>query len=113
MTKAAIPENPKEVVEKALAAINAGEMDDERIYELFMGVDGDGRNFFMYLAVKPSLYTDYKQKTEAGEAIEFLNYGEILEWGYAVVPPKEVQQKMAEKYGLQHDLEERLRDGFE
>ncbi|NBX65374.1 MAG: hypothetical protein EBQ96_00020 [Proteobacteria bacterium] len=95
-------------IELALKALDEGRLDDRRVLDLFIGSDETGRNIFMYVAIPPSKYLDYRVKVERTQAIDIKSCGEVIAWGYGILPPKQLQDEMAKLYGFQHDWENEL-----
>ena len=94
-------------IEKSLNEINQGAMDEMRMLELVTGVDENGRNFYAYMSIIPSKFFEYKSLLAEGEALDPEDFGEILEHGYGILPPVEVQYNM-KRLGFQHTLEREL-----
>jgi flagella basal body P-ring formation protein FlgA len=67
-----------------------------------------GKAFFAYIRIKPSEYMDYKMKLERGEPVN-PNHYEILEYGWGDDPPPHMQEAMEQKYGVDHDFENKVR----
>lgn len=92
----------------AAEAISQGELDQERIIDLFLGVDPQGRSFYCYLAIRPSKYLEYKSRVIGADYIPFSEFGDII-WGeWAALPPPYVQEAVTTAFGFIHDLEERI-----
>ena len=99
----------KTQMNEAIEAVLLGELDEDmRMIELFSGIDEDGRDFFAYIAVKPSKHAEYRFRLENAEAIDLEEYGEVLEHGYSALPPKEIQEKFKEE-GCSYTFEDELK----
>lgn len=77
------------------------------------GTSSDGRPYWLYLAVKPSKYKEYKRLSAQHTMIRFSDYGKILRRGYGEEVPAEVKQEMKEKYGCDDNYVEWLRRDIE
>lgn len=83
---------PKEELEAADDAV--------AIIHLCSGQTADGKDFYAYVAMKPSRYMDYIEATQRGDGVLLRDYGDILESGFGLVPPEKVQQEMQRKFGV-------------
>jgi hypothetical protein len=72
------------------------------------GVLEDGRPYYAYVAVKPSLYAEFHKLTNDRQPMIVGNYGEIIMAGYAPSPPPEVVREMNENYGFDDSYKEKL-----
>lgn len=85
---------------------------DERvvIYELATTQTPEGKDFWLYLAIKPTKYEAYKTMQEAGnpsgKSIVFSDYGTVLLTGWGREPSDEVKNFMEEQFGVIHTFEE-------
>ncbi|MFO0952940.1 MAG: DUF2610 domain-containing protein [Isosphaeraceae bacterium] len=77
------------------------------IVVLCRGKDMYNRNFWAYMLIKPSKAKAFRQARERG-AMNLGDFGTIVEAGEGNDPPADVKKKMAEKHGVQDDLEEKL-----
>ncbi|MGE0753545.1 MAG: hypothetical protein AB7L92_00100 [Alphaproteobacteria bacterium] len=73
------------------------------------GTTESGRPYYAYIAVKPSKYREFCERTEAREAIRLTDYGKLVVYGYESTPPAEVKQHMRKKFGFDDEYEKRLR----
>jgi len=64
------------------------------------GTSADGRPYWVYLAVKPSMYKQFLKETAAHRPISFEEYGEILKYGYDQEVPLAVKEEMKLKYNF-------------
>ena len=78
------------------------------IVELFQGKTGDGKDFYTYIAVKPSKYEEYKKSQISGKSIDLTECGKILYVDWGKKPTEEVKQEMIDKYNLDTDFEEKF-----
>jgi hypothetical protein len=67
-----------------------------------------GKAFFAYIRIQPSEYTEYQMRLEHGSPVNPNDY-EILEYGWGDYPPKHMQEAMEEKYGIDHNFENKMR----
>lgn len=71
-----------------------------RIIMLVYGMLENKKPFWVYTAVKPSMYDEFK-KAESEKTLDLYNfepYGEIIVSGEGETPPEEVTLKVAEMY---------------
>lgn len=81
--------------------------EDTAILAYTHGTMDDGRPYYAYVAVKPSLYQEFYRKSAAREPIVIGQYGTVVEGGFEASPPPDVQQRMRE-LGFDEKLEEKL-----
>ena len=81
---------------------------DNAILAYTSGVMQDGRPYYAYVAVRPSLYKKFRQLTAACQSMILSEYGEVIEAGIAAAPPPEVVQKMKDQYGCDPAYEDNL-----
>ena len=81
---------------------------DNAVLAYTSGVMQDGRPYYAYVAVRPSLYKKFRQITAARQSVILGEYGELLEAGIATTPPLEVVQKMKNQYGCDPDYEQNI-----
>ena len=74
------------------------------ILEIFHGIDGDGDMAYVYVAVKPSLYMEYRQKIEEQAEIDLDYYGKCLYSGKGSYPDVSAQKEVEKKYGVDHSF---------
>ena len=70
------------------------------------GLMEDGRPYWVYLAVKPNKYQEFKKLTDEGKGMTFSDYGTVVAGGFGKEVPASVKQEMKEKYGFE-DLSQR------
>lgn len=86
------------------------EIDDEvAIITYTNGTTEDGRPYYAYLAVKPSKYTEFHERTSASETIVLNDYGNIIACGFETGPPPEVIRQMREEYGYDEHYAQKLK----
>lgn len=78
------------------------------IIHLCSGQTADGKDFFAYVAMKPSRYMQYIEATQRGDEVLLRDYGDILESGFGLVPSVKVQDEMQRKYGVDPTFFEEL-----
>ena len=74
--------------------------------------NSEGKQFWFYLNVKPSLYLNYKQTFEQDDTIDIKSFGEVIACGWGDTPPIDVVQTMRDEYNCSPDFQERLRVAF-
>ena len=74
----------------------------------FIAGTTEGKDFWAYVAMKPSLYAEYYNNVSNKVPMNVADYGEILEQGWGSKPPAEIEQKMATEYGASDDFEQNL-----
>ncbi len=77
------------------------------------GTTADGRAYYAYIAVKPSKYREFHQKSKARQSMKLNDYGKIIVYGYEPKAPTTVVQHMRSKYGFDEEYETRLRSEVE
>lgn len=73
------------------------------------GNTASGRPYYAYVAVKPSKYREFCEKSEARETIKLSDYGRVVAHGFESAPPASVVQHMYEQYGFDETYESRLK----
>ena len=68
----------------------------------------DGRPYYAYIAVRPSMYKEFKEITDAGEGLTLGEYGEVIAAGFEAKPPRAVVKDMRETYGFDEQFTEKL-----
>ena len=95
-----------------IAVPNSGDLeklDDHNAIVVFtQGAMQDGRSYYAYTAVKPSLYKKFCQMTRSGQAVVLGEYGEVIAAGFSFNPPPEVVDKMQRKYGCNPQFQDNL-----
>lgn len=64
------------------------------------GALDDGTPYWAYLAVLPSRYREFLERSEAREPMVLADYGRILEFGLDDAPPEEIREAMRLQYGF-------------
>jgi len=72
------------------------------------GVLDDGRPYYAYIAVTPSRYSEFMQKTKARYVMVLGEYGTVIAAGFETEAPAEVKQEMRDKYGFDEEYQEKL-----
>jgi hypothetical protein len=72
------------------------------------GVTSDGRPYWVYIKVRPSMYSEFMRLSEAGETKIFADYGTILKYGFDEEVPAEIRQQMAVEHGSDDNYMESL-----
>lgn len=78
------------------------------ITEFVQLTNEQNRRFYVYLRIKPSQYLEYRRKVDIGDEIDPNQY-EILEYGWGE-PTAAQRAVMAEKYNVDHEFENKLRE---
>lgn len=68
----------------------------------------DGRPYWAYVAVKPSLYQQFYAQSVARQSMVVGDYGTILAAGFESEPPAHIVQQMQDSYGCDPRYEEKL-----
>jgi hypothetical protein len=76
------------------------------------GIVEDGRPYYAYIAVKPSLYDQFKAKCDAKAEIIPGKYGAVIATGFESSPPPEVISMMRDTYGFDEHCLDKLREGL-
>lgn len=86
--------------EQASAADKYDPDNISRIIMLIYGTLESGGPFWCYVAVKPSMYDQFKEAESSGslDLYKFDDYGEVVVSGEGDRPPEEVTSKVAEMY---------------
>lgn len=88
--------------------------DDGSYVVLFdSGTTTDGKDFWLYIAVKSRKYKEFLHLATRRAIISYKDYGDILHYGFGQEVPEEIKQEMKKKYGsderyekwLKHDIE--------
>lgn len=98
---------PQSTADASVAAM-PDDIDDNVSILQFVTASHDGKDFWAYLAMKPSRYEEYCARVLANEMVNLHDYGEVLEEGWGSEAPPEIQEKMAREYGAEPDFEEKL-----
>lgn len=77
------------------------------IVMLCRGVDTNGKPFWAYMCIKPSMAQAFKEAREKGN-FHLEDYGTILEMGEGEDVPPEMRQQMERDYGVNHHYQEDL-----
>ncbi len=85
--------------------------EDSAVVVYVCGVVDDGRPYYAYIAVKPSLYPEFARLSAAQAEITPEAYGIILASGFAAEAPAEVIADMRHTYGFDETYLEKLRQG--
>jgi len=72
------------------------------------GEMNDGRHYYAYIAVIPSRYREFMQKTTAREIITLGDYGTVIVADFQTEAPPDVKQEMHEKYGFDDSYQEKI-----
>ncbi len=72
------------------------------------GVTASGKPYYAYIAVKPSKYREFYERTKARESIRLGDFGKIIVYGYETKPPSAVVVHMREKFGYDEEYEAKL-----
>ncbi len=72
----------------------------------------DGKPFWAYLCIKPSMAKAFRDARDSG-AFNLEDYGTIIEWGDGAEVPEDTRKRMERDYGVKHDYEEQLQKAVE
>lgn len=78
---------------------------------LCRGMGTDGKPFWAYMCIKPSMAQAFKDAREKGR-FNLEDYGTILEVGSGDEVPPEVRNRMERDYGVNHGFEDALLAGL-
>lgn len=76
------------------------------------GVRENGKPFWAYLCIKPSMAASFKEARESDNFV-LEDYGTVIEWGEGAEIPADVQRRMKEQYGADPGYEGKLLDAIE
>jgi len=71
------------------------------------GVRSDGKPFWAYMNVKPSMAKSFKEAREKGD-FQLEDYGTVLAYGETADVPADVRDRMSREYGASASYEEEL-----
>lgn len=77
------------------------------IMVLCRGKHKNGAPFWAYMCIKPSMAKAFHDARESGCFI-LEDYGTVVKWGEGDVPPPDVQVRMEQEFGINHDYEDQL-----
>lgn len=72
----------------------------------------DGRPFWAYLCIRPSMAKAFVEARDSG-AFDLEDFGTIIEWGDGEEVPADMQARMARDYGVRNDYEAQLAKAVE
>jgi hypothetical protein len=75
---------------------------------LTTGQLSDGRQFYAYVAVRPSKYHEFHQKTVKREVFVINDYGKVIISGFEPEPPPDVVKHMRDNYGYDENFVDKL-----
>ena len=79
------------------------------IYELANSQTPEGKDFWLYLAIKPTMYEAYKMlwldENRSESTVKFTDYGEVILTGWGKEPAPEVRAYMEEKFAMNSNFE--------
>jgi len=79
---------------------------------LCRGTGTDGKPFWAYMCVKPSMAQAFKDAQDKG-SFHLEDYGTILEMGEGEDVPPDVKARMEREYGINHNYEDELLKSIE
>lgn len=79
---------------------------------LCRGTGTDGKPFWAYMCIKPSMAQAFKDARDMG-TFRLEDYGTILELGEGEEVPAGIKQRMEREYGVNHGYEEELLKSIE
>lgn len=84
-------------------------LDSERSIIAFTnGRFDDGKTYYAYVAVRPSMYREFHAKTKLRQPFVVGDYGSIIMCGEELHPPADVAKMMRDEYGFDDAYEEQL-----
>ena len=81
---------------------------EEAILAYTDGMMEDGRPYYAYVAVTPSMYPEFYAKTCARESLSLGDYGTIIACGFEESPSESVVAEMREQFGFDEGYETKL-----
>lgn len=78
------------------------------IVHLVCGKTGAGEDFYAYISVKPSRYEEFMLIMSAGHEMNLEEFGDILKKGFGADPSPQVMKMMEDKYGIDHQMIQKL-----
>lgn len=73
------------------------------------GTMADGKPYYAYIAVKPSMYQEFYDNTVAKKPMVLSNYGSVIVADFMQTPPKEIIEFMRSEFGFENNFEDSLR----
>jgi hypothetical protein len=73
------------------------------------GKVADGRHYYAYIAVKPSLYQEFYNNTLEKKPMVLSNYGTVIIADFLQNPPEEIVEFMRNEFGFEDNLEDSLK----
>jgi hypothetical protein len=87
-----------------------GKIDEHTYVVAFTnGTMADGRPYYAYIAVKPSMYQEFYDNTVAKKPMVLSNYGSVIVADFMQTPPKEIIEFMRSEFGFEDNFEDSLR----
>lgn len=74
---------------------------------LIQGMQPNGKPFWAYMRVKPSMAKPFREAREKGN-FNLEDFGTIIEWGEQETVPADIRDRMAREYSANHDYEAQL-----
>lgn len=100
---------PEDITEETIHSLDG----EYSILELVRGQKPDGTKLWAYVQLYPSKYMEYMMKVTDGEAILLFDYGEVITGGYGDGPTDKEKSMIEEKYGADHNFEQKLKERIE
>jgi len=82
--------------------------DGARIICLMTGATDSGEDGWVFIAVRPGLYTQFHASCKVGEKLLPEAYGEVIAHGKGLPPPADVVKRMQSRYGFDPHFSDRL-----
>lgn len=76
------------------------------------GTTESGRPYYAYIAVKPSKYREFCERSERRNSIRLSDYGKIIVHGFESKPPANVVKHMRDKHGFDDEYEAKLKEAI-
>jgi hypothetical protein len=74
---------------------------------LCFGKHRDGKPFWAYMQVKPSMAKAFREARESGEC-DLEDYGTVVEWGEGQDVPPRIKVRMERNHGIRHNYEREI-----
>lgn len=87
-------DTPKPMTAAELSATDA----NSAVIVRDQGILENGRPYWIYIAVKPSMYQKYLRAVAERRMVRFDEYGAILKYGFEMRIPSAIQEEMEQRY---------------
>lgn len=81
---------------------------DSSVIMLIGGKTVEQKPYWMYIAVRPSKYKEFKEAIKDGKNLRFTDYGVVVKYGYDEKVPAAVKEEMRLKYGSEENYMDKV-----